>query len=372
MIRWPSILVVALSCGGEGSTLPLDAAVESDVGVQDGSERDGGEDDGGEPDAVDAAAPDACTRVTLSDWELVLSDDVSVGYEASLNPSVGPVMRFGLLFERRSIGPDIGTFDFGEGDDANFGSCSHCAYAWIDQSQAYYADRGSLVTRADPYAFALDLDLTGVRLVESTIDRATRGSTPIPDGACIEIEDVTVDLRFGPPGWTCSVDDYNDGLACHCLCGAFDPDCGSGECPPFDPGCVPRDPLPIADCGAGEVCTFNPIQRSMECSATCDWENRTACEDGTCVFSFGVGPDDTCEPPSDILDSAMFEQPCQSGGLQKVCNVVDGFALGYCDFGDVCRPVCEADDDCTAPHTCRRFLGDEGLGFCGGPPPADG
>ena len=48
--------------------------------------------------------------------------------------------------------------------------------------------------------------------------------------------------------------------------------------------------------------------------------------------------------------------------------------MGWCDFVNVCRAICQADDECPDPeHTCRPFVFEEGsLGYCGPEPPEDG
>ena len=68
----------------------------------------------------------------------------------------------------------------------------------------------------------------------------------------------------------------------------------------------------------------------------------------------------------------MIGEPCQAGGLyQRFCNVVDGYSDGYCGPNNICRTICDAQEDCTQPgETCRFFLGPEGLGYCG-PEPVD-
>lgn len=373
MKKW--VLLLALcACGDDDGAPDASSDTGTDTIATDAGEDAGEDTDSGEDADVDAPTDD-CLRVTASAWALEIADDVSVGFNASLTPPTEGD-RLVVLFERRSPFPDVGTFELGPGTpDENFGDCSHCVYIPIAPDRAYYADRGTLVTRADPYQQIFDATLSNVRLVEVEVDPLTRASTPIAGGSCVELEEVTIDDRFPPDAWSCDDADWADGTACHCECGAFDPDCGvGGECPPFDPGCTPTDPLPLANCPEGNICGFDPDTLANRCTATCDWQAREACESGTCVFNFGAESTDTCYPAGDIrLDTALIGEDCAAGGLQKVCAVADGFATGYCDFAGRCSPICEDDSECTIDgESCQRFIGLDGLGFCSGPPPDDG
>lgn len=367
------LLCVTLACGDD------DAGV--DAGRDAGAELDAGRDAGGGP--VDTGGQDApaeqdapsgeCLRVSASELRLSEHDDVSVRYGATLTPGVEGPNPLSLLFERYDPGADVGTFPLGpEGRDGNFGDCAHCVVVVVAPDRAYFADRGTLVNRADPYERTLDSTLTDVRLVEVMVDGETRRSTPIEGGRCVELEDVTLTGTFPREGWSCDPALYDDGEACHCECGAFDPDCEDRrECPPFDPGCTPREPLPVADCGAGDVCAFDPEAESTRCIEGCDWSARTACAEGVCVYATDDGSD-LCQTSAMRLDDANIEEPCTPTGLQRYCAITDGFAFGYCGPHDVCREVCDDDAACTLPgHTCRRFFGVDGLGYCG-PEPGDG
>ncbi|MEO1268560.1 MAG: hypothetical protein AAFX99_10710, partial [Myxococcota bacterium] len=80
----------------------------------------------------------------------------------------------------------------------------------------------------------------------------------------------------------------------------------------------------------------------------------------------------TCLTNSNRTTSATFGERCEEGNLQLVCNLEDGFALGFCGPNNICRPICASDDECTAPgETCRLFTFEPGgLGYCG-PEPVD-
>ncbi|MFT7579080.1 MAG: hypothetical protein ACI9MR_000742 [Myxococcota bacterium] len=121
------------------------------------------------------------------------------------------------------------------------------------------------------------------------------------------------------------------------------------------------------------MCSFDPITFSSQCMATCEWQDRVGCDVGTCVFSTS-GQADLCKTQAQLFDTERLGENCTSGGsLQLFCNVVGDFADGYCDYGNVCQPICDRVEDCTEEgESCQFFLSEgQSLGFCG-PPPDDG
>ena len=363
---WMGLLALACACGDDGAAPDAGPDASGDAGAD--ATNDGGGTDARMSDAT-ADAPEGCQAVSATAWALEVADDVSVGFQASLIPPTEGD-RLVVLFERYAPAEDVGTFELGPGTpDENFGSCAHCIYIPIAPDRAFFADRGTLVTRRDPYQQVFDATLTNVRLIEVEVDPFTRESTPIEGGDCVELADVTVDGRFPPDTWSCDDDEWADGEACHCACGAYDPDCSYTTCAPFDPECTPVEPLPLANCPEGNVCGFDPDTFGNRCTETCDWSAGTACTEGTCVFNFGAESTDTCFPDGDPrLDTALIGETCVASGLQKVCAVEDGFARGYCEPSGRCRPICTDDAECTEDgETCRSFFFD-GLGYCGGPP----
>ena len=227
---------------------------------------------------------------------------------------------------------------------------------------------------ADPYGGRLDASLSVGRLVEVSVNPETRDASAITGGACVELADLEVDEIFPPEVWTCEAARYDDGSSCECECGVPDPDCWTVTCAPFDPSCEPREASPISDCAPAEICSFDPERSTTRCTESCDWRAGRACEAGTCVYSLGVEPQDTCWISGGRIDAARFGSACMSDGYQRVCAVEEGFARGYCDAGNICRPVCASSAECTVDgESCRLFvLHGESLGYCGPPPPIDG
>lgn len=364
-LRLLAIALCLVACGDD-STPAVDAGTDSatrDVGIDAAT-------DAGSDAAVDAeadAARDAnegCQRISAGTWELDFADDVSISYSAATTPSLGtqPLV---ILFERIGGDPEVGSFDYGMGtDNENFGSCSQCTYIPIDPMRAFYADRGSIEVRRDPYDHILDVSVTNLRLIEVEVDE-TRSSTPIEGGDCVEVDDFSVTARLPPEAWVCDAEDWFDGEGCHCECGAPDPDCGGRMCPPFDPGCTPIEAQPLVNCAAGAICAFDPTTFATRCTEGCDWIAREGCEEGACLFD-SAGGADTCTLPDDPrIDAALVGEPCGVDPvLQKFCGVREGFVEGYCDLRNNCARICEEDSECASDERCKRFLGTDGLGYC--------
>src|SRR5690606_11304521 len=124
----------------------------------------------------------ACLRVRATSWTSEGATDVDTEYRTLLAPTLEGRSQLSILFERYSAASPVGTFTLGpEGSDANFGDCSRCVFVGISPTRAYFADRGTLVVRRDPYGGRLDVSLTNVRLTEVAVDPFTRQSSSIED-----------------------------------------------------------------------------------------------------------------------------------------------------------------------------------------------
>jgi hypothetical protein len=358
------ISLQALACSSDddlsanGDRSRSDASVESDAGGSNG----GNTGDGG------------CSRVELADFELSLEDDVSVRYGAAVTPRIAfTFSMLEILFERYSPEPDVGVFQLG-GDrpDGNYGSCAHCVVIpGIAPEYAYFADRGTLRVEADPYRRRLKAKLQNVRLVEVDVSLETRSSMPVPNGKCIELDDVEVDAIFPREGWSCAPEKFSDGEHCDCECGASDPDCEVLDCAPDDSSCPA--PLPVADCGATDVCRWGLQTMTTRCYETCAW-GASSCSSGACLFDNGLYGAEVCGSGEDEVSAAMLGEQCAERPFMRPCAVSGGSALGYCDVDMRCRPVCENDTDCASEPgtTCYAFFTDRSFGYCALPQPEDG
>lgn len=96
-----------------------------------------------------------------------------------------------------------GTFDLSAGKETNFSTCSHCVAVFEDMNAAgeaaryFFQESGTLVLTVNPTPTTGEVKgrLEKVKLVEVTIDYAgkTYKSTPVPGGACVEIDALDID-----------------------------------------------------------------------------------------------------------------------------------------------------------------------------------
>lgn len=320
------------------------------------------------PMTIDAGRADGCLDVSVATWRLALADDVSVVYRARIMPEVGGDPWDLYLEFRRFDTSYEGTFPLGEGFDENYGGCARCVVAFYGTtySHAFFARSGSITLRREPFSQHLDVSLDDVVLEEVTIGGMALESTPIPGGRCLALADATVTQTFPSQGWVCAAEDFDDGETCHCSCGAPDPDCG-WQCPdPPAPDCDPT-PLPIENCDAGEMCTWD-----AECAPRCDHAARVACAPGR-VCGFSVDGDQCF----DGADPAAIGETCAPEA--RHCAVdAEGFAMGLCDIDaeQLCRPACDEDSDCAEGEVCWSVYYnpwiERGQGYCRVPPPPCG
>ena len=332
----------------------------------------------------DQGADERCTTVAIAgDFMLDYAEGVAVQYGVAYAPQAFPSddSTLKLLFERYSPGEDVGTFKLGAGGaDENFGDCAHCVYIKTESAErAYFATAGTLTLSEDPYSRELDVKVEGLELREVSVDGVTRASTLVDGGGCVRVRDFSSSRIFPAAGWTCEEARYKDGEACDCECGAVDPDCnGPTGCLPGDEACgADFTPLPVVGCEAGEQCLFDPETMGLSCVSSCDWEARSLCASGICLYDTSGSEGDTCvESAARFVDVEVGEaclKPGETTIYQLYCALDEGFATGYCDAWDVCREVCQEGSECEqADHTCRLFAATSALGYCGPEPPVDG
>ncbi|MEO0322071.1 MAG: hypothetical protein AAF447_03870 [Myxococcota bacterium] len=389
-MRITLLLAIALglalgACGGDddgtvtADMMAGDAAV--DLAVEMGESPDAGQDLGDDDAAIDGG-PEGCTEVTVTSWEIVQADDVSIWYGARVSPRIdGLDVQLLLQLVRFGGASYEGSFALGEGELANYATCPQCLWARaqvdIGETRSWFADAGTLVLNEDPFSRTLDAEIREARLGQVTIGGPTLESTPVPGGSCFTIASAAVRETFVPSSWLCDPAQYADGQFCDCDCSnvrempfgaAPDPDC---FCDPFmDPeGCADFT-LTIRGCAAAQTCDF----QTDRCLDLCDREEGPSCPAGT-ACGFGEGGQDLCHVSDDIEDAGLGGL-CTGGG--RWCAVDEGnVARGMCDVDDgFCKPTCEGDGDCTSVpgDVCSIVFpdGDGGAGFCRQPFPPDG
>ncbi len=146
-----------------------------------------------------------------------------------------------------------------------------------------------------------------------------------------------------PASWTCGAGTYAGLDACHCGCGAVDPDCASGI-------------LPIQGCGTGQPCKADGTCGT--CTPQCEGKK---CGDNGCGGSCGsCGEGTTC-------DAGACVSPCSPKPLVCKYNQCGsdgcGGSCGTCPSGFSCESgACEAVALPQAPTSC--------VGNCGSKAPA--
>lgn len=149
-----------------------------------------------------------------------------------------------------------------------------------------------------------------------------------------------------PEKWLCAKSTYNALDACHCGCGAPDPDCSVDKLPTF--GCKGA-----AKCEASGVCAAcTPACAGKVCGddgcgglcGTCP-ESAAACDNGTCV--------DACKP-TPLLCKTNQCGPDSCGG-----------SCGSCGAGANCAGgKCVADPPAEDPSSCKGHCGGAALAGC--------
>ena len=318
--------------------------------------------------------PPGCTAITVDGIALARTQEGYTSYEGAPNPGVDGAAPdfFSLQFYQLEGFVTDGTVDLTAGANANYATCTECAlvYGDIDQEnqttgKIYYQSAGSLTLTADPYKLNLQGTITGLKLIEVTINEETFESTAVAGGGCIEVSGTfTMDYA----GWSCDydttfgTDDPNgeppvDG-ACDCECGEVtDPDCAQ-----FSPT--------VNGCEAAETCGGGGT-----CIAACDIYTPTACTTGTCVsrnalVQFGgVGsPVDYCESNGDLIDTAAIGVICADQDSTFFCGVDAGIAKGICALNGadyMCEKACRiGGTDCAGNETCTPLDTDAPTGTC--------
>jgi hypothetical protein len=114
-----------------------------------------------------------------------------VAYGAALQPNIGDAGGDFFIFEfwpNGGEGARTGTFQLGQGDDADYATCARCFFVVTDGPNLF-ATSGTLVISNDstPMSGVIRATLTDATFVEVTIDPSTAHSTPVPGGRCASV-----------------------------------------------------------------------------------------------------------------------------------------------------------------------------------------
>ncbi|MBK7399776.1 MAG: hypothetical protein IPJ34_26855 [Myxococcales bacterium] len=193
---WAMVIAVAAAgCGSESG-----GAATADTGAADVT---------ADADAATDSAPAACKKLVVKN----LIRDPEFGkpgenYSALVGvpePALGTGVadEFQIQLYEFTSKQAPGTFDLGAGKETNFSTCSHCVAVFEDMNaegvaaRYFFQESGTLVLTVNPTPTTGEVKgrLEKVKLVEVTIDYAgkTYKSTPVPGGACLEIEAFDID-----------------------------------------------------------------------------------------------------------------------------------------------------------------------------------
>ncbi|MEM6291264.1 MAG: hypothetical protein AAGA54_08360 [Myxococcota bacterium] len=227
----------------EGTTV-TDTDSGADSGSTTGGEDSGSTSTGGEESGststgeVETTGTSECQQLMI-DGPLAAADlGGAIGYTGTMFSAVGEkeedLFRIEFYPDMEGAYTEAGAvIDLSMAPSDNYGSCLNCIRLLEDISpdgsslaRQYFQSEGTLTASTNVDGLDSEFTLSGVRLIEVTIDGGTFESTPVKDGGCVDIVDVTTTAILAPPaGWTCSVGSYNDGMTCDCGCGVVDPDC---------------------------------------------------------------------------------------------------------------------------------------------------
>jgi hypothetical protein len=148
-----------------------------------------------------------CFHIASATWDTTVPStctDVTAGSFAIKTPAMGSPYVQGVTSQFGGTDPDTinlefynaqaaGSYTLGTGADADYATCDHCVIVGQDNNgtniaAAFFASAGTMaVTTPDTGNGKSKGTLTGVTLVEVTLDQMTGASTPIPGGACLNL-----------------------------------------------------------------------------------------------------------------------------------------------------------------------------------------
>jgi hypothetical protein len=145
--------------------------------------------------------------------------------------------------------PLTGMIDLASAVNSNPDDCEACVVISVDNDAGFYfPDRGTL--DLGTYVFTVDDTeaqyVMGGSLKNVRLREYSDAFEPVPNGKCLTITNMPINLMPPPATWTCELAAYDDGEVCDCECGAIDPDCAIPNAP--IEGCTPNETCPADLC----------------------------------------------------------------------------------------------------------------------------
>lgn len=206
---------------------------------------------GGTASTGGSGGAENCTEITIDK----LRSNVLI-LNAKVNETLGAPTEdvFTIGFYPGTNMPVSGMVNLGAAPNNNYGTCKACISVNQDANDTlYFQDRGTLDLGAITFTeddnepqFITGGSISNLRLVEVTVDEDLK-STPVPNGKCLTISNLPIEMMAPPAGWTCSLSEYDDGETCNCECDVIDPDCS-----------IPN--APVDGCSGNEMCVAGLCQ----------------------------------------------------------------------------------------------------------------
>ncbi|NUO47772.1 MAG: hypothetical protein HOV80_02830 [Polyangiaceae bacterium] len=301
-----------------------------------------------------------CIAITPTGFALDQANGSAARYLSIFTPNVDGVEDdlIGLeLYGDTLDGGDPGTFDLTMNGDENYATCARCFRAFVDPEGAnprvFFQSAGTLEVASGltPLDGSIDATVTGLTLIEVTIDPTTFVSTPVPGGDCFEI--ATADVQVGPPaGWTCNLANYGTNDGCDCGCGVVDPDCPDALAASCEycvqglscanDGTVEGCEIPILDPNNSAVCTGVPS------AWVCDPADYNSGLANDCNCGCGIVDPDCADDTTASCDLCNDTGSCAAG--ETDCSTIDPANNAECASGVPagwnCNPLYYGDTDC--------------------------
>jgi hypothetical protein len=314
----------------------------------------------------------ACTTVGLEHLRVYQTGSYLADVTPELGAAADDILNL-AVYPTDTTTSWSGAVTLGTGENANYATCSTCVLVYQDlpamdgdpEPTIFFATAGTVdfgsatLSDQDTQSVRLtDGSVTGLHLVEVTLDGMTGESTPVPGGKCLDIAMDALDQAPLPAGWdttkdSCDPGFYDDDAGCDCECGVIDEDCsdamqtiyGCQEGQTCDTTTATCAGLPTGwtcgdaefNKGAGNGCDCNCGAHDPDCDLM-PAETVQGCQAGdTCT------PAGACLPAAWACNPAFFgdgaDCDCGCGALDPDCTDATKASCDYCDDTGSCDTV---------------------------------
>ena len=173
-----------------------------------------------------------------------------------------------------------------------------------------------------------------------------------------------------PVSWFCDVSEYGDGTACHCGCGASDPNCKDASAPVFGCAngastcssaglCSDKSCAADGECGTGRLCAGTYYQGNARFAGTCGAAAAGGAVGQSCDFggscATGVCAEGLCRRYCAKDTDCPGDQQCVALPLKELGGAIEGF-VSVCELIPAWFGTCAKQADCPQ-QACVARLG---------------